>query len=158
MRMAPRHHQGPSSAALWLKIAISWKTVAAGVKQFVYITLGDASLEVVETGEGMKSQFCVNTWRSRTGISLKNVVEYCKLNQFRNKNAGLVNNIFGNLTKLFLSLCFFVVVVSFWSNARLTLKLCIFRLALILALFSFLVAMSDESKCGQIEYQKHLSC
>ena len=62
----------------------------------------------------MKSQFCVNAWRSRTGISLKNVVEYCKLNQFRNKNAGLVNNIFGNLTKLFLSLCFFVVVVLFF--------------------------------------------
>ena len=49
-------------------------------------------------------------------------------------------------------------LLSFWSNDRLTLKLCIFRLALILALFSFLLAMSEESKCGQIEYQKHLSC
>ena len=57
-----------------------------------------------------ESQFCVNTWRSRTGISLKNVVEYCKLYQFLNKNAGLVNNIFGNLRNL-LSLCFFFIVV-----------------------------------------------
>ena len=29
------------------------------------------------------------------------------------------------------------LLLSFWSNARLTLKLCIFRLALILVLFSF---------------------
>ena len=73
MRLAPRHHQGPSSAALWLKIAISWKAVAVGTIQFVHTTTGiaEASLEVVQTGEGMKSQFCVNTWRSRTGISLK---------------------------------------------------------------------------------------
>ena len=71
MRLAPRHDQGPSSAALWLKIAIGWKSVAIGVKQFVHVTLGDASFEVIQTGKGMKSQPCVNVWRSRTGISLK---------------------------------------------------------------------------------------
>ena len=115
MRMAPRHHQGPSSTRLWLKIAIGWKTVATGVIQFVHTTTGiaDASLEVVQTGEGMKSQFCANAWRSRTGISLENVVEYCKLYQFFNKNADLVHNIFGNLRKPFLSVCFFVVVLFF---------------------------------------------
>ena len=71
----------------------------------------------------MKSQFCVNAWRSRTGISLKNVVEYCELYQFLNKNAGLVNNIFGNLRKLFLSLSFFVVVVLFFDFFARTLRL-----------------------------------
>ena len=80
MRMAPRHHQGPSSAALWLKITISRKTLAIGVIQFVHTTTwiaAGASLEVIQTGERMKSQFCVNAWRRRTGRSLKNVVEYC---------------------------------------------------------------------------------
>ena len=94
MRLAPRHHQGSSSAGLWMKIAISWKTVAIGVIQFVHITTriaAGASLEVIQAGEGMKSQPCVNAWRSRTGISLKNVVEYCKLYQFLNKKAALVS-------------------------------------------------------------------
>ena len=94
MRLAPRHHQGPSSAGLWLKITIGWKTVAVGVIQFVHTTTGiaaGASLEVIQTGERMKSQPCVNAWRSRTGISLKNVVEYCKLYQFLNKIAALVS-------------------------------------------------------------------
>ena len=74
MRMAPRHHQGPSSAGLWLKIAISWKTVAIGVKQFVYITLGNASLEVIQTGEGMES-LCWAHVRSRAGVYLKKLMK-----------------------------------------------------------------------------------
>ena len=48
----------------------------------------------------MKSQPCVNAWRSRTGISLKNVVEYCKLYQFLNKNAALLS--FCNVPPIFL--------------------------------------------------------
>ena len=132
MRMAPRHHQGPSSAALWLKIAISWKTVAVGTIQFVHTTTGiaDASLEVVQTGEGMKNQFCVNAWRSRTGISLKNVVEYCKLYQFLNKNAGLVNNIFGNLTEK-------------------TFSLSVFFLSLLFCFFIFF--LPERWRCGEAE-------
>ena len=75
----------------------------------------------------MKSQFCVNAWRSRTGISLKNVVEYYKLYQFLNKNAGLVNNIFGNLKTRFLSLCFFFsllfcFLIFFSQNVEVVVK------------------------------------
>ena len=72
--LAPRHHQGPSSAALWLKIAISWKTVTVGVKQFVYITLGNASFKVIQTGIGMESlswaHVCRVWLRSRAGVYL----------------------------------------------------------------------------------------
>ena len=78
MRMAPRHHQGPRSAAFWLKIAISWKTVAIGIKQFVYITPGNASLEVIQTGEGMESlcwaDACGVWLRSRAGVYLKKLM------------------------------------------------------------------------------------
>ena len=54
MHMAPRHHQGPSSAVLRLKIAVGWKTVATGIKQLVDTTQRDALLEVIPTGIRME--------------------------------------------------------------------------------------------------------
>ena len=54
MRVAPRHHQGPSSAVLRLKIAIGRKTVATGIKQLVDTTQRDALLEVIQTGIRME--------------------------------------------------------------------------------------------------------